>query len=367
MKKTLLVTSDFYPSLGGIAQYWEKLSDTLPVQDWVVLAPLLPVGVSEKEVPYRIYRKKFYSKWFWPHWVKLIWLIASIVRTEHIRCIIVGQILPIGSAVRIASFFLGIPYIISVHGMDLGMARRKYRKYMLAKGLIRNAHTFLANSSYTVDLLRQFGADQERITLVYPCADIPRVEHIKRTGDAYPILLTVTRLVKRKGIQDVIEALPGVLKVFPTCKYVIVGGGRMRSELEQSVRQRGLDSHVIFAGSVTGVQKEQYYRECDIFIMTPYEENGDVEGFGTTYLEANSFGKAVIGTKSGGISDAVTDGVTGILVEERSIDKIREAILHLAQDPNYASRLGTQGMSRVKSEFQWAMQAKKIEKILTYL
>ncbi len=367
MKKTLLITMDFYPAVGGVSEYYGRLSECMPSGEWVVLAPELPVGVFEQSVPYVLYRRKFFSKMLFPRWLRLVWEIFRIVKKENIRCILVGQVIPVGSAVRIISIFTGIPYIVSLHGMDLGFARKSYRKFKLASLVLRHARSVIVNSSDTARRAMQFGVEERRISIIYPCADIPQDIPIQRSGEHYPVLLTVSRLVRRKGIQFVIEALPHVLRVFPTCKYTVVGGGQMRRELTNLARAKGVSDHIEFIGIISKTSKDALYRECDIFVMAPYEDNGDVEGFGMVYLEANSFGKPVIGTRSGGVPDAVVDEETGMLVEEKNGDALAETIIRLANDTAFAQKLGARGRERVKQEFQWSVQAKKLEKILTYV
>lgn len=367
MKKTLLVTMDFYPSVGGVAEYWKGLSRHMPRSEWVVLAPELPVGVFENDVAYTLHRRRFFSKWMWPRWIRLIFTIIRLIKKEHIRCIIAGQLLPVGSAVRVVSFLTGTPYVVSLHGMDLGMAARSYRKFATASGILKHARTIIVNSSDTARRALQFGVSESCLSVVYPCADMPPSSHRTRSGERYPILFTLARLVRRKGIQYVLEALSDIVKAFPSCMYVIAGGGQMRRELAQSVRSRGLENHVIFTGIISDEKKAEYFGMCDIFVMTPYEERGDVEGFGMVYLEANSYGKPVIATHSGGISDAVIDGKTGLLIEEKNSKAITDAVVRLARDPDLSQRLGKQGYDRVKEEFQWGTQSDKLRNILTYL
>ncbi|MEK7648367.1 MAG: glycosyltransferase family 4 protein [Patescibacteria group bacterium] len=368
MKKTLLVTMDFYPSVGGIAQYWMGLSDEMPPSNWVILAPELPSGVRERPGAYIVYRKPFLSRFWFPKWLKLVFTIIDIAKKENIRCIIAGQILPVGSAVRIASFCTGIPYCISLHGMDLGMAGRSRRKKALAASLLRHAQVILVNSTYTFQQVQTYGIEQKRISLLYPCSvTFEEKNDTPKTSDHFPILLTVARLVKRKGHEYVIRALPKLIESFPTCIYSIVGGGHMRRDLMKLVRELSLEQHVDFVGIVSDEMRKKYYRECDIFVMAPYEELGDVEGFGMAYIEANSFGKAVIGSRSGGISDAIIDGETGLLVSEKNSSEIADAVLLLTRDPELCNRLGKQGRERVQREFRWEIQAQKLKNILTYV
>ena len=99
--------------------------------------------------------------------------------------------------------------------------------------------------------------------------------------------------------------------------------------------------------------------------MTPIyiEKAGDVEGFGIVYLEANAFGKSVIASRSGGITEAVVDNYSGLLVESGNINEIKEAILDLIKNEDKAKRLGQQGLARVIEEFDWAKRADILEKI----
>ncbi|MEK7123094.1 MAG: glycosyltransferase family 4 protein, partial [Patescibacteria group bacterium] len=109
----------------------------------------------------------------------------------------------------------------------------------------------------------------------------------------------------------------------------------------------------------------QWYDACTLFIMTPEDIDGDVEGFGIVYLEANSFGKPVIGTRTGGVAEAVHDGVTGILVEQKNISQIQEAVLRILRDGELATRLGQTGKRRVAEEFSWKKQAEKLKYLLS--
>src|SRR3989338_7217109 len=108
MKKTLLVTLDFYPNVGGVASYWRSLAEHMPPEQWIVLAPPLPKGTEEIKVPYHICRKKLLSPWLSPRWLPLIFHIFMVARVERVEHIIAGQILPVGTATRLVSFFLRI-------------------------------------------------------------------------------------------------------------------------------------------------------------------------------------------------------------------------------------------------------------------
>jgi len=175
----------------------------------------------------------------------------------------------------------------------------------------------------------------------------------------------VGRLVQRKGHDMVIKAMPEIIKQVPDCIYLIVGGGPYKQTLERLVNKNNLRDWVKFIGTASHQDLPALYQLADVFIMPARQlDNGDVEGFGIAYLEANLFGKPVIGGKSGGVADAVIDGQTGLLVDPTDVSQIAKAAIKLLTDEAYAAKLGTQGLQRVNEEFDWVSQTEKIKELL---
>jgi len=149
---------------------------------------------------------------------------------------------------------------------------------------------------------------------------------------------------------------------------LIIGDGALRKELEDLVKKLKLSEHVIFVGYIAHEDEDllKYYTACDVFIMPSREikEKGDVEGFGIVYLEANACGKPVIGGKSGGVVDAIEDGVTGLLVDPQNINDISKALIKLLINKEYSSELGVTGRKRVEKEFNWKNIAAKTRNVL---
>jgi phosphatidylinositol alpha-1,6-mannosyltransferase len=182
--------------------------------------------------------------------------------------------------------------------------------------------------------------------------------------DANKVILTVGRLVERKGHEFVLKALPLIAERYPQLKYLIIGKGPMEKKLRNIVERKKLSDVVEFHGEVDNIA--DFYGNCDVFIMPSrfIEKKGDVEGFGLVFLEANFFGKPVIAGNSGGISDAVIDGETGILVNPENPKEIADAVLKLFDDPKLARKLGEQGRKRVLEEFTWDRAAEIIERTM---
>ena len=256
-----------------------------------------------------------------------------------------------------------VPFIVITHGNEILEAiEQKYERQQLALSL---ANCVLATSGYTAALAQKAGADPARIKVVWPGCDSdffrPMVakEDLRRKllGARHTdrVILTVGNLVSRKGQDMVIRALPELCRSVPDLVYVIAGVGPCRSELEKLVQDLGVSDRVVFVGKIPDEDLPDLYALCDVFVMVSREhlEDNDVEGFGMVLLEANACGKPVIGGRSGGVSDALADGVSGILVDPLNPKEITDALARLLTDQDLARHLGEQGRLRVLHEFQW--------------
>src|SRR5262249_28770373 len=154
------------------------------------------------------------------------------------------------------------------------------------------------------------------------------------------LFLTVARLIPRKGIDTVLRALATVVLSVPRVAYCIVGEGPEEARLKTLVNDYGLTPHVIFAGALEFGALAAAYRAADVFVMTPRESGHSVEGFGIVYLEAGAFGLPVIGSRSGGVPDAIIDGETGLLVEPDDAEGLARILVRLLTDRALATRLG---------------------------
>jgi phosphatidylinositol alpha-1,6-mannosyltransferase len=156
----------------------------------------------------------------------------------------------------------------------------------------------------------------------------------------------------------VIRALPAVLKQVPDAAYLLVGDGPDRRRLEQLARKHGVADAVVFAGEVPNQELPDYYNLCDAFVMLSRDRclktGGSLgEGFGIVFLEAAACGKPAVGGRSGGIPEAVSDGVSGLLADPLDVPAVAQTITQLLQDPDLAHRLGEQGRKRVMEQFTW--------------
>jgi phosphatidylinositol alpha-1,6-mannosyltransferase len=244
-------------------------------------------------------------------------------------------------------------------------------KWAMQHLVIRGAAGGAAVSHYAAGNLQCRGLPEERTALVYGgvkpsafAADEQDIAELRaRLSDrGQPILLTVARLVYEKGHSQVIAALPQVLGQVGEVKYVIVGSGREKENLQQLVEQEGLAKFVTFCGVVTDSELAALYHAADLFIMTSRDMNGrSKEGLGLTYLEAGLCGLPAIGSNSGGVPDAIADDETGLLVNPEDPAQIADAIIRLISDEAFAQRLGQNAQRRVLDDFTWERVAERFQ------
>ncbi len=377
MKKTLLVTIDFPPMIGGVANYWANLNKNLPSEDIVVLAPEYDGSHGfDIHQNYLIYRKNLISKikWLWPKWLPLLYFMYRLIKAEKVERVIVGQILPVGTAAYILHKFLKFDYIVSAHGMDVKTPEVGSRKYKIMKKVLNKACHVISNSQFTKGAIEKLGVPAKKISIVYPCPNIQAIEidpvlqeDIVKQYDLEDkkVLLTVGRLVERKGHDRVIQSLVKVVQRFPDLRYIIIGKGSNLSNLKYLVKRLRLKKHVIFLERVDDDELQIFYDLANVFIMTSRELScGDVEGFGIVYLEANNFKKPVIAGRTGGAIEAVEHEVNGLLVNPDDFRHIAKAITKLFKHRDYAQQLGEKGFERNQNRFCWPVQAEKLERII---
>jgi len=255
------------------------------------------------------------------------------------------------------------------HGTDLLRHQGKFYTKVYNK-LLRSANYLFSNSQKTAEILLCLGVAKKKIRIIHPPVNTSKLRtrvckrHILNCYNLHGkrIILTVGRLIERKGIDRVIAALPLVLKAVPNAHYMVVGIGPYEEHLRSMVNDLGLQSSVTFAGFVEDDQLGAYYGVSDLFVMVSREFNGnrDIEGFGIVFLEANWFGIPVVAGKGGGTADAVIHGITGLHVNPNSTEEVAGSIIQLLKNDRLATQLGQIGKERVVREFSGSVAARKV-------
>jgi phosphatidylinositol alpha-1,6-mannosyltransferase len=388
----LLFTLEYPPFKGGVANYYGHM-----VKYWPSYASLNK-ATDGKPKPDDILvldnnHNVLLKNWLWPKWLPAIWHLWQTVKKQKIEHILVGHILPIGTVTYYVTKLTKTPYSVFLHGMDFTFALRVTRKKQMARRILIKAKHIICANSYTAGLVKEFvGKDYEsRVVVVNPGVD-PLTTHnsqlttqtnnsnnldkqkvtsfklrVTRLKEKYNladkiVLFSIGRLVKRKGFDKVIEAMPEVTRTVPNLYYFLAGDGPDKIYIKG--KAKGV-RNIIFLDRITEADKWAWLDLCDIFIMPARNIKGDFEGFGIVYLEANLAGKPVIAGNSGGVGDAVQNMISGLLVNPENTAEISKAIIKLATDANLRKKLGEQGRQRALMEFRWEDKVKLIYRIIT--
>jgi phosphatidylinositol alpha-1,6-mannosyltransferase len=182
-----------------------------------------------------------------------------------------------------------------------------------------------------------------------------------------PVVVCVSRLVPRKGQDALILVLPELRRRVPDAALLVVGGGPYQPRLARLAREGGVESDVVFTGSVPHGDLPAHYAAGDVYAMPCRTRRGglDVEGLGIVYLEASAIGLAVVAGDSGGAPDAVRQGETGYVIDGRDRNALVERLARLLTDRRLAARLGAAGRAWVETEWRWDTQAARLHRLLT--
>ncbi len=278
-----------------------------------------------------------------------------------------GQILETGLIALTLKRRFGIPYIVHTYGEEINRFSRSRVTRAWMHTVLREAAGVTSISRYTARRLASLGLYEGPVELLYPGVEAQRfaagrrevVRRLYGLGDA-PVLLTVARLLERKGHDRVLAALPQVLERFPDARYLVVGAGREEARLRALASELRVAERVLFVGSQPHESLPDYFAASDLFVHPNRElKNGDVEGFGIVFLEAGAAGLPVIGGDSGGTPDAIRDGVTGYLVDPNDVEVLADRVMRVLGDPDLRRRMGEEGR-RWAARFTWEAAAEKV-------
>jgi phosphatidylinositol alpha-1,6-mannosyltransferase len=285
----------------------------------------------------------------------VVWLSLRF-RPDVVLCMHVA-LAPSAFAVR---GLLSAPVALYLHAVEV---RRRQR---LARWATRRADAVIAVSSHTEGLARSAGAPEERLHRIPPGVDLP-TRRLPRDGA--PTVLTVARLTERyKGHDVLARALPLVRAQVPDVRWVVIGDGPLRPEVDQLVAEHGLTGSVQLLGSVPDALRDEWLDRAHVFALpsrVPADAAGG-EGFGIVYLEAAAHGLPVVAANQGGTVDAVVDQETGLLVDPADHVAVAEAIAALLLDRERARALGDAAARRAAG-FAWRDIARGVEDLLLEL
>ena len=243
-------------------------------------------------------------------------------------------------------------YMALAYGNDFEAAQLRWHAPFF-NCLLARAYSLVTISRANAQRLQDLGLPPPEI--VYPGTHPDRFVPPATPPTGPPILLTVARLVHRKGIDTVLQALPPLLDRSPDLQYWIVGNGPARASLERQAQELGVLQAVRFMAEVSDSKLPEIYRRATVFVMPSRADYhaGSVEGFGIVYLEASASGLPVVAARSGGAAEAVLENQTGLLVPPDDPQALVEAVSRLLNDTALRQRMGRAGRRWVEREMNW--------------
>jgi phosphatidyl-myo-inositol dimannoside synthase len=364
VSRTLLVTNDFPPRAGGIQNYLQALVDRMPAGEVAVYAPAWP-GAAEFDaaLPYPVHRHPTSLMLPVPDVARRA---ATLARAHGATTVWFGAAAPLallGPGLRRAA---GVRRVVaSTHGHEVGWSMLPAARQVLRR-IGRDADVVTVVSRYTRGRFASaFGADAALEPLP-PGVDAEtfRPDPLARAalrrryglGDA-PVVTCVSRLVARKGQDQLIRVLPRVRAQVPGARLLLVGDGPDRARLHRLADTHGVADHVVFTGPVPAAELAPHHAVGDVFALPCRTRGGglDVEGLGIVLLEASASAVPVVAGDSGGAPETVREGETGHVVGGRDRDALAAALVGLLRDRDRARRMGAAGREWMLRD--WALPA----------
>jgi len=387
--KILLVSSNFPPVTGGSATVYENLclkgggrvialaarrdyitGQTLDyaaydaaagamVQRVDLLRPLTPEATAGGGSKWRDLRLM----------ATVLRRIIDICLKEKVRVVCLGDLVYGGWLAFPLRYMFGRKVVVYVHGEEIttesagGLFDRQRGRFLA------HAHGIVAVSRFTRDeIVRRMHVDPAKIELISNGVDLQKFVAAKRSSASAPAavgppgkrrLLTVGRLIPRKGFDRLIQAMPRLLERCPDAHLLVAGDGPQRGELEQLAADLQLTDHLTFLGRVSDDELNRLYEAAEVFALPNREmPDGDTEGFGLVFLEANAFGKPVVAGCAGGAVDAVTNGVNGLTVNGDSAVEVADAICRILLEPDLYRELSA-GAAKVAGASDWPLRVRQ--------
>jgi phosphatidylinositol alpha-1,6-mannosyltransferase len=180
------------------------------------------------------------------------------------------------------------------------------------------------------------------------------------------VIVSVGRLVHRKGQDVLIEAMPTILQSIPDAHILMIGQGPYRSYLENRVKSLGIQESITFIGRIGYQELPRYLCVGDLFVMPSRSRLAglEVEGLGIVYLEASACGLPVIAGNSGGAPDAVLTSETGLVVDGTNAADVSAAVIELLKDPMRSKEMGIRGRDWIIQEWRWDIWATRFAQLL---
>ena len=378
MGRTLVITNDFPPRPGGIQTFGYEIVRRFDPESVTVLTSNWE-GAAEFDAAQDFKIVRANTQTLVPSKSTLS-MAREIVVAENITRVLFGAAAPLG---LLASPLrkLGVTNIVGMtQGHETGWAMTPGTRQALRKiGNDTDYLTYISEYTHKKIAKALSPSAAARMRRIVPGVNVTEFSpgnlssgNQLRTELGWtdrPVIVCVSRLMARKGQDELIRALPKIHQTAPNASLIIVGDGPYRKDLERLVKKLGLENFVHLTGKVSQTELSKWYAAGDIFAMPCRTRMGgwDVEGLGIVFLEGSATGLPVIVGDSGGAVDAVIDGETGYLVDGTNTAEIADRIAYLFANPDVAKKMGEAGRNWVTQEWTWDQNFKKLDGLLSGL
>ena len=374
-KKVLLVTNDLGPRAGGIETFVLGLIEGLP-KDSLIIYTSSQKG--DKAFDAQLLEKfgavviRDRAKMLLPT-PRITRKAVKILKQQQIKNVWFGAAAPLAlMAEKLRS--AGASNIVALtHGHEVWWAKIPILKSLLKK-IIKDVDHLGYLGDFTKGEIAKISNQPQKFLQIAPGIDTEHFAPKSARGDLIEkyrldgrrVIVSVGRLVHRKGQDELVKAMPKILEQFPDAILLFVGEGPIKQMLFNSAKQLGVLPKVVFAGRVSHHDLPDYICLGEIFAMPVRSRFSglEVEGLGIVYLEASACGLPVIVGNSGGAVDAVLDKKTGLLVDGTKSDQIADAICELLANPERAKQMGAAGRDWVINNWQLSSWSEKFNKVL---
>ena len=397
-KPYLLVLTSTFPRYSGdseppfVFELSRRLKDDFRV---IVLAPHAP-GIRDIErlsgiivVRYRYFVERWeqlaydggilarlrYNRWLYalvPFLLLAQMLVVQrLLKRYDFAAIHAHWLIPQGFvAVLITLFFNKKPAILlTSHGGDLFGLRGFLFNIILGWVLQRSSAISTVSNAMRDEIIERWKVPKNKVVIIPMGVDIRKIfiPNLTTTRECNTLLF-VGRLVKKKGVKYLLEAMAYVVKKYPKCRLLIVGSGPEAVAIKKYVENLHLDQQVTFLGRIENERLPTFYRSATIFVAPcVIAEGGDQEGLGLVLVEALACACPVITTDLPAIRDVVIHERTGVLVSERDSYSLANAILDLLNNPGKRKQLADKGREYVEEHFDWEKVTKSYAHLLKKL
>lgn len=363
MSTSLLVTNDFPPKVGGIQSYLYELWRRLPTGDTTVFTTAQEdTATWDRAQSFRVVRGR--ERVFLPT-PDLTRRVEGLAREVHAGVVFLDPMVPLG---LVGPRLSSAPYVVILHGSEVTVPGSLPLTRPLARRVLTGAVGVVAAGSYAAQAAVS-AAGRPLPTLVLPPGvdpvrfrPIPPAERAAaRTSfgldPELPLVLGVSRLVPRKGFDVLLEAV-GMLG--PEVQVAIAGTGRDRGRLVRVAARVGCRARLL--GRVPEAALPALYGCADVFAMPCRDRWGglEAEGFGIVFVEAGACGVPSVAGRSGGTHEAVIDGETGLVVDPRDVQSVRDALATLLHDEELRTRLGAAARARAAGDLSYDRLAQQL-------